>query len=215
MNTLEYVINKYNLKPNHPPTEIGNMGRDNLPELFNELGFVEGVEMGVERGVYAEILCKGIPDLHLYCVDSWLAYSGYREHVSQSKMDRFFEQTKERLAPYNVTYVRKLSVDAAKDFEDNSLDFVYIDGNHQFPYIADDLFIWSQKVRPGGIVSGHDYVGSTRFHNQCHVMHVLNAFTQSYKIRPWFIVGTKEKYEGEIRDKSRSWFYVKEGTGIA
>jgi hypothetical protein len=38
-------------------------------------------------------------------------------------------------------------MDALNDFEDDSLDFVYIDGNHEFPYVAEDLFHWSKKVR--------------------------------------------------------------------
>ena len=57
MDTLAYIIARYGLSvTNHSPIEIPDMGRDNLPELFNELGFAEGVEVGTEEGLYAGIL---------------------------------------------------------------------------------------------------------------------------------------------------------------
>ncbi len=49
-------------------------------------------------------------------------------------------------------------MDALEDFEDNSLDFVYIDGDHNFKHISEDIYEWTKKVRSGGIVSGHDYL---------------------------------------------------------
>ena len=58
MATLDYIVTKYNLKlSKHGPTEIPDMGRDDLPGLFGELGYRVGVEVGTEQGVYAEILC--------------------------------------------------------------------------------------------------------------------------------------------------------------
>jgi predicted O-methyltransferase YrrM len=48
-------------------------------------------------------------------------------------------------------------MEAVKDFKDESLDFVFIDGNHQYSYVLEDITEWSKKVRSGGIVSGHDY----------------------------------------------------------
>lgn len=42
-------------------------------------------------------------------------------------------------------------------FEDNSIDFVYIDASHEYEYVKKDIDIWSEKVKPGGIISGHDW----------------------------------------------------------
>jgi len=210
METLAYIGEKYGLNLNgRCPIEIRNRGRDDLPELFHELGFTVGAEIGVERGVYSEILCQGAPELHLYCIDAWRAYQGYRDHVSQEKMDGMYLTTQERLRPYDCELIRAFSVDAAENFADGSLDFVYIDGNHEFPYIVQDLLTWPAKVRAGGIVAGHDYIGSTVRHSRNHVMYVVDAFVRAYKVRPWFLLGAKEKREGEVRDKARSWFWIK------
>jgi hypothetical protein len=211
METLAYIAEKYHLDFGRPsPFEIPDMDRDNLPDLFHELGFTVGVEIGVEEGMYSEILCKGIPNLHLYCVDPWTAYKGYRDHVSQSKLDRFYITAQERLTPYHCELIKDYSMDTVKRFENKSLDFVYIDGNHEIPWIIDDICAWRDKVRPGGIVSGHDFIESKVQHTRCHVLYAVHCAVRSYRIHPWFIVGTKAKTPGLARDKSRSWFWVQE-----
>ena len=210
MESLEYIVSKYNLTPSENSfTEIPNVGRDNLGELFHELGFKVGVEIGVEQGLFSEVLLKANPDLKLYCVDAWLAYAGYRDHVSQELLDEFVENTKQRLSPYDYELIRKYSMDAVKDFEDESLDFVYIDANHELPWVMDDVYFWGLKVKPGGIISGHDYYKSKRTYTKCHVKYAVDCFTQAFRVYPWFVLGSQAKVEGEIRDTSRSWMWVK------
>jgi len=202
MEAERYIIEKFNLDINQKmPIKIKSSGRwYALPQTFNELGYKVGAEIGVEQGVYSARLCKKIPGLRLYCIDPWKAYKGYRDHVSQSKLDMFYENTKKKLAEYNCEIIRKFSMDAVLEFEDNSLDFVYIDGNHDFKNVANDIVEWEKKVRVGGIVSGHDFrrqrTGSKYI---CHVKDVVHAYTYSHGIRPWFVTA----------ERSPSWFYVK------
>ena len=213
MDTVEYIVDRYRLTLNRRgrPTEIPDMSRDDLPGLFNELGFTTGAEIGVEQGVYSEVLCRGLPDARLYLVDAWTAYRGYRDHVTQDKMDRFYATTMERLAPYdNFKVVRDFSMEAIKHFEDGSLDFVYIDGNHMIPWVIDDICAWRKKVRPGGIVAGHDYYRSKRKHTTNHSVYAVHCAVESWRIDPWFLVGTKDELPGMKRDHSRSWFWVRE-----
>jgi hypothetical protein len=207
-----HIINKYGLTLNKPhrPTEIANLGRDDLPELFNELGYTVGAEIGVQRGLYSEVLCQGMPNLTLYCVDSWKAYSGYRGAKTQSRMDSFYEIAQERLAPYNCRFVRKFSMDALAQFEDDSLDFVYIDGNHRLPWVLDDICGWMIKVRAGGIVAGHDYYVSKRKNTHNHSKYAVDCVTGAFRIDPWFLVGLKKCPPEQKRDQSRSWFWVRE-----
>jgi SAM-dependent methyltransferase len=208
--TIEYILKRFNLEYAKPPIEIPNFGRDQLADLFAELNFKVGVEIGVESGKYSEILCKANPNLSLFSVDAWKAYRGYRDHTRQEKLNGFYENTVKRLAPYpKCTVVRKFSLDAVKDFEDNSIDFVYIDGNHNFYNCTADIYHWSRKVRPGGIISGHDYARH-KGKVDIHVVDVVNAYTRAYDIKPWFILGTNAEIPGEIRDPIRSWMWVKE-----
>jgi hypothetical protein len=172
--------------------------RENLADYFVYLGFKKGAEIGVEQGVYTEVLCR--TGMEIYAIDAWKSYSGYRDHVDQRKLDRFFEKTKEIVAPYNCHVVKAFSMDALKDFEDESLDFVYLDANHSFPYIAQDLWYWSKKVRNGGIVAGHDFKEFSGKYglDGCHVKFVVEAWAKARNLE---IFTTKER--------TPSWFYFK------
>jgi hypothetical protein len=58
----------------------------------------------------------------------------------------------------DVFYLRKdNSVDASKTVINESLDWVYIDADHSYEGIKSDYNAWYDKVRVGGIISGHDY----------------------------------------------------------
>jgi predicted O-methyltransferase YrrM len=131
--------------------------RIQLAAHFNKLGFKVGAEVGVYQGYYSQVLCQEIPGLKLYCIDPWMNYRNYMWKRHSNVIGQAYEIAKANLAPYDCTLIRALSVDAAKDFKDNSLDFVFIDGNHDYPYVKADLEAWTPKVRKGGIVSGHDY----------------------------------------------------------
>lgn len=208
MDTLTYIRTKYDIPAGaRSPIEIPNIGRDHLARLFAVLGFQTGAEVGVERGLYSEVLCRENPGVQLLCVDAWKAYKGYRDHVDQQKLDRFHEEARQRLAPYRATLVRKFSLEAAKDVADGSLDFVYLDGNHSFENVAMDIAAWSRKVRNGGIIAGHDYV-RYRLPNMIHVVQAVTGYTDAYEVHPWFLAGTQAKVEGQVRDTARSWFWV-------
>lgn len=208
METLEWLKTNWAVK-DATPYEIPNKNREDLADLFGKLGFKTGAEIGVEQGVYSEVLCRYNPGLKLYCVDAWTAYGGYREHVSQEKLDGFMEITRKRLKDFNVELIKGWSVEAADRFEDKSLDFVYLDANHDFTNVVRDLDAWARKVRKGGIVAGHDYRFVSNMMTKYGVIPAVNGWTQAYQIKPWFLLGSKVKQPGEKRDNSRSWFYVR------
>ena len=207
--TLAFLLDRFRLdKDARCPVEIRNFGRYELADMFCELGFTCGVEVGVEVGLYSEVLCQRNPNLHLFSIDNFSHYSSYRDHVSSKKLQRFFEEATMRLEPYQATIVRKFSMDAVQDFADNSLDFVYLDANHTFQYLTNDLAEWSKKVRPGGIISGHDY-SRYKWPTQIHVVQVLTGWTDAMEISPWFVLGAKGKQTAdEVRDTPRSWCWV-------
>ncbi len=158
--------------------------RVHLTQLFCELQFYTGVEVGTRDGAFAKVLCGNNPSLALYCVDPWAAYSNRTQEV----MDRFYEQAKENLAHCRCNLVRKPSLEAVKEFPDGQLDFVFIDGNHLFDHAVRDIIEWSAKVRDGGIVAVHDYdpfCGND-------VIHAVNAYTASHGINPWYVTREQE-----------------------
>jgi predicted O-methyltransferase YrrM len=60
----------------------------------------------------------------------------------------------------DITVHRCGSVEAASTFQDQSLDFVFIDARHTFDAVSQDLAAWWPKLRPGGLIAGHDYIYS-------------------------------------------------------
>jgi hypothetical protein len=212
MNTYNYIIDKYKIDVGrqHLIDVEGMIGSVDLSKLFAELNFNLGVEVGVDRGLFSEILCKDNPNLNLYGVDPWIREAfpeGNPYRLKQDYFDGCYEEAVERLAPYNVTIIKKTSMDALADFKDNSLDFVYIDANHDFLNFTLDLHHWIKKVRFGGIISGHDYAyySYSKFN---HVKRALIAYARCYRMIPLFAV--MQTHEGLKRDKYRSWFWVKD-----
>lgn len=211
MDALVWLKTKYDLDLHQRrlPVEIPNANRETLARIFYCLGFSKGAEIGVERAKYSEVLLRENTLLHLTCVDAWQPYEGYRDHVSASKLNRFYDEAQQRLEPWKnrVTVVRAFSVDAAAQIPDRSLDFVYLDAAHDFASVAADLRAWAPKVRVGGIVAGHDYI-KAKLPSLMHVPQVIHGWTDAYEIAPWFVLGRQAKVEGELRDDGRSWFYV-------
>lgn len=186
-------------------------GRADLASLLHEFNFKVGVEVGVERGLYSEILCKANPQMKIYGVDPWESLEVCRKnppkrrtenHSSQTRCDQYYQEAVRRLAPYpNYHILKEYSVDAVKRFADKSLDFVYIDANHQYSFVIDDLTWWSRKVKRGGIVAGHDYYDSSPgSKRRLFVKQAVNDFVKAKQISHLIIWGG---------DKWPSWMWVK------
>src|SRR3990167_8168404 len=200
-NTEDYIIQKYNITVGkqylvHIPELIGGAG---LAKLFAELDFREGAEIGTDQGEYAEVLCKANHNLNLICIDPWKAEAYERGQQPESGenqefFDKRYEETVERLKPYDgrCHIIRETSMEVAKIVGNNSLDFVYIDGNHDFLNVAQDMHYWLKKVRPGGILAGHDYVRypSRKFN---HVQNVVNEYSTAYHLLPVFLCTPTDK----------------------
>ena len=175
----------------HFVTSIKRIGLDNMPvlvrkgdrndlaECFAELKFNRGVEIGVQRGHYSVRLCQANPKLHLTCVDPWEAVGTMKQEVQEG----LFQKTTKRLSRYNVSIKRMPSMRALHLFKDNELDFVYIDGAHDFDNVMMDLIQWAYKVKRGGIIALHDYMAGFN----AGVMQAVNAYTHCHSIRPWFV----------------------------
>ncbi len=212
MNTLDYVLKKINLNFEENtvmPIEIPNSSRYDLAKWLRELDFKTGVEIGVAAGDYSRVLCELNPQMQIWGVDAWKAYSNYRDY-QQEALDAFYNEAKKRLRSFRKRYhiVRKFSNDAVADFDDNSLDFVYIDSNHVEPFVTQDISLWSQKVRIGGIVAGHDYI--KRIKDPWVVKDTVDKYVREKKINPFFVLGLRRVVPKHVRENTRSWMWVKQ-----
>ena len=182
------LLNKwYNQSQQIAPVRIRGLDRKRLVHHYGEYGLVKGAEIGVDKGTFSEYMFKAIPDLQLFCVDPW--------RWKQRGEARYLE-TVEKLKPYPATIIRQDSVLASLGIADGSLDFVYIDGDHTFDYVMTDIILWAQKVRVGGIVSGHDYY---RF-RRAGVVPAVDIYTRQHNITRWFLTD----------ERTPTWFWIKE-----
>jgi hypothetical protein len=136
----------------------------NLPEnfCFVELGVWKGRSLSYFTVEAINKNKKG----EIVAIDHWL---GSEEHLKGGKFyeplleqeNGLFEHFLDNIQPIknNVRVIRKTSSDAAFDFEDNSIDAIFIDASHDYQNVKSDLEIWFPKVKKDGMFSGHDYVG--------------------------------------------------------
>lgn len=177
------------------------VSRHELAHAFRELGFTKGAEIGVWKGHYSEALCQANPGLRLICVDPWSPQPGYLEQKNHVEaMNRAHAEASHRLAPFPCIIVRETSLDAVRGFEDASLDFVYIDANHRYGPVLQDIAAWAPKVRAGGIVAGHDFI--MRPQKNIEVEQAVRDYTSTHEIAPWFVLQSKA-------DETPSWCWVK------
>lgn len=135
------------------------------------------VEVGSHRGEFAETLCKHISTIELTVVDPYVNYQEYIDFQERDN-EQTWREVQERLRPYNVSFLRMMSVDGAARFSDASVDMVYIDANHKFEYVVEDILAWMPKICSGGLLSGHDYFTSTRGH--CEVRTAVEFVQRKY-----------------------------------
>lgn len=195
------------------PVEIPGVTRYDLARLFASLGFLRGAEIGVMRGEYSLQLCGENPALRLFCVDPYSVRSDYNNGVmTQADQDDAYQMACARLSIHpGAVIMRAKSLDAVREIDDGSLDFVYIDGHHNFQNVTNDICEWTKKVRIGGIIAGDDYYKTARPVHGLHVQHVVDAFTDAYAIRPWFVLGRKvTQSREEARDRHRSFFWIRD-----
>ena len=117
------------------------------------------VEVGSWKGKSSAFMAVEIANsnknIEFYCVDNW---RGSIEHknIEEANLYKTFVDNMKPLENY-YKIIKKNSIDAAAQFEDNSLDFVFIDASHEYEDVKKDINAWLPKVKKNGILAGHDY----------------------------------------------------------
>lgn len=139
--------------------------REVLGQWLNDHNFLlDGAEIGVLSGVFSRNILSQWKGKNLFMVDPLIQQpvDVYREddgrfnYAVSRKLCR--ELTHE---DHRAILMLELSSDASRKFGTGSLDFVYIDANHSYEFVIQDMDLWWPKVKPGGLFGGHDYYNST------------------------------------------------------
>lgn len=118
-----------------------------------------GAEIGVKEGRFISYMLEKFPCLAMYAIDPWVYQPAGNETYQEWDWDNIYKQYKEKTAKFTdrVIELRMFSYEAAKIVSDHSLDFVFIDAQHDYHSVAWDIALWAPKVKPGGMLCGHDY----------------------------------------------------------
>lgn len=173
-----------------------NFKRRHLAEYFGMKGFNNGVEIGVCHGTFSKVLCDSNPKLLLKSIDPYVpVFEDPRTiKIGAKKQEELFKQASKLLKSSNCEIIKKTSSEAVSSFDNESIDFVYIDGSHEFDYVMTDIIEWTRKVRKGGIVAGHDYCK-----NYEDVKTAVNTYADIHGIETVFLTD----------EKTPSWWFVK------
>jgi hypothetical protein len=166
------------------------LNRGELPFILNARSLVgEGAEVGVKHGQFSEYILTHWKGRVLHSIDAWKEFAAteYRDgaNVSQAEQDRIYTNTCTRLGVFGERshVVRALSSVAAEQFDEQSLDFVYIDAAHDYENARRDMEAWLPKIRPGGIMAGHDYMDGMHDGSVFGVKSAVNEFAQKHRLR--------------------------------
>ena len=118
-----------------------------------------GAEIGIGEGRHASFFLLELDIDFVFLIDPHTAYKDERLIRKLEIIKEWEKKAHIRLDRYEhkIKWMKEKSVDAAKHIANNSLDFVYIDGNHTYESVAEDIFSYYPKVKKGGLLSGHDY----------------------------------------------------------
>ena len=130
-----------------------------LKQYFNGGKKLIGIEIGAMSYGHAQSLFYHLPIEKLYLIDPFIQYIGFPDGLTHyPDMENDYKRAVKYVNEMKgkAILIRKKSEDAINDIPDN-LDFVYIDGNHEYEYVKKDLELYYPKLRTGGVLCGNDF----------------------------------------------------------
>ncbi len=185
-----------------------------LKKKYGNTGLV-GAEIGVRRGDNAQNILEELNIEKLYLIDIWdliptdKTEEGHslrhRDHINLQECYEFSFKRNYHSAKDNYNYIlnkfkdnkkieiiKDFSNVAVEQFNDNSLDFVYIDANHSYKKVLEDISIWAKKVKTNGVIGGHD----------THLVDVLQA-----------VIDYSIKHGQHLIIEHPDWYFIKHNKG--
>jgi cephalosporin hydroxylase len=134
---------------------------ETISNILNKSKAKRGVEIGVFKGEFSRNILERWNGT-LYLVDPWreLSDEEYLDSSNHKNHQDAFAQTMEAIKGFEsrAFMLRGLGEEMVHLFKDNSLDYIYIDGNHDYNHVKQDLELWWPKLKAGGLLAGHDFL---------------------------------------------------------
>jgi hypothetical protein len=145
-------------------------------------------EIGVFKGDFSKFIFENMQPKKLYLVDVFDGYVGSGDKDGNNMQFTFLEKEYEFLKEHfkkdsNVFIIKDTSSNFLQKLDNESLDIIYIDGDHDYNGVKSDLHLSYDKVKKGGYICGHDYV-SPRFEG---VVNAVNEFCEYKNLKIKYI----------------------------
>jgi hypothetical protein len=179
--------------------------RRDIPGFLRKINVEKVCEIGVKEGAnFTNLLVPCVQKA--VAIDCWVETGIRSQNDDNCSFDVLNKQYQNMLNLANrdkrVQVIKDFSLNVCLQFEDNYFDFVYIDADHTESAVYADLNAWYKKVRPGGVLAGHDYCDMTLIYGpetvKFGVIPAVNKFVQENKLQlhvdneepwhDWFIV---------------------------
>lgn len=147
----------------------------------------EGVEIGVAKGEFSNALLDTLRPRQLHLVDPWEHqqredYEKDPNNAGDDEQEARYGAVLRRFAAEigaaRVVVHRRYSQDVAAEFADGQFDWVYIDGLHSYAGVRSDLELYRPKVKPDGIIMGHDYTNHLNAQAMSFGVEAVNEFVE-------------------------------------
>jgi len=184
-----------------------NFERDELPRYLknnylksNDLNIAE---IGVLNGDYAQTIKSAFLEAKLHLIDIWQTegndfYYSIRKNDTENAylkaLGRFKDDNK-------CFFYKEKSSEACKRFPDNFFDLIYIDADHSYDGVKNDILSWLPKIKIGGFICGHDFDPDLEM-PEGNIFGVNKAVTEIFKDKIDKVCLTNEPY-------FKSWFIQK------
>lgn len=142
---------KIALKPEHLKNCKALANRFDMLDLMPKNGIV--AELGVDKGNFSEEILKRTQPNTLHLIDVWNSerYHKGLKTVVETKFEKEIESKK-------IILNLGLSTEVSDQFPDAYFDWIYIDTEHSYQVTKAELEKYASKMKPGGIIAGHDYI---------------------------------------------------------
>lgn len=156
-----FILNRYEYEKHIPKYDLQQKHIQNLQILLNREYLLKSLpknaicaEIGVNEGDFSTMILKHTMPQKLHLVDVWGDPSRYHDGLKDLVKDKFKNEIEQKLVEINIGYSTKI----LKEFPNHYFDWVYLDTDHSYKVTADELAILKEKVKPDGIITGHDYI---------------------------------------------------------
>ncbi len=160
-----YPSNKwFSLFSNHLNSKITLNNKNDFHKIINlntnNRRNTKYIEIGVARGEFTNYILENTSLNKLYLIDPYVNFAKdeYTDGMNYYDMEFEYNFCRDRLSKYNdrIEFIRKTSDEAISQFIDESIDVIYIDGNHAYKYVMQDLELYWPKLKSGGLLIGDD-----------------------------------------------------------